>query len=166
MVDVGHERVFSQLQALGAGEESSSAGADSPGSDQKSRGMARYLRTEQCPRWNGVWIKKCRRVEATSVLQGRRETLSYVALSIQTVVAEPQLSDAARQSKFITIKLFNSSHPNSYTMPRATAGTLVQCDPSIKAIISKINEENGELPLTALKALKDTVREAEDSGSE
>ncbi|KAI4718879.1 hypothetical protein E4T48_04898 [Aureobasidium sp. EXF-10727] len=30
-------------------------------------------------------------------------------------------------------------------MPRATAGTLVQCDPSIKAIISKINEENGGL---------------------
>lgn len=105
-------------------------------------------------------------------------------------------------------------------MPRATAGkssyrrasplltnnqgTLVQCDPSIKAIISKINEENGgqyisediddetvlintkkldELKqklkdvsatsyftqrhvLMQVKALKDTVREAEDSGSE
>ncbi|KAG9561014.1 hypothetical protein KCU61_g4825, partial [Aureobasidium melanogenum] len=72
-------------------------------------------------------------------------------------------------------------------MPRATAGTLVQCDPSIKAIISKINEENGGLyisediddetclintkKLEELKqklkdALKDTVREAEDSGSE
>jgi TFIIH basal transcription factor complex TTD-A subunit len=108
-------------------------------------------------------------------------------------------------------------------MPRATAGkplsslardvykltslqgTLVQCDPSIKAIISKINEENGGLyisediddetclintkkldelkqklkdvwhpsiitphqnPLTLHQALKDTVREAEDSSSE
>lgn len=84
------------------------------------------------------------------------------------------------------------------------SGTLVQCDPSIKAIISKINEENGGLyisediddetclintkkldelkqklkdvnsfnpshrttPTDSTKALKDTVREAEDSGSE
>lgn len=84
-------------------------------------------------------------------------------------------------------------------------GTLVQCDPSIKAIISKINEENGGLyisediddetclintkkldelkqklkdvrlfststshnhTLTIYQALKDTVREAEDSSSE
>jgi len=84
-------------------------------------------------------------------------------------------------------------------------GTLVQCDPSIKAIISKINEENGGLyisediddetclintkkldelkqklkdvqhpsvhtshdySLTIHQALKDTVREAEDSSSE
>ncbi|GAB7350050.1 hypothetical protein MBLNU459_g0720t1 [Dothideomycetes sp. NU459] len=72
-------------------------------------------------------------------------------------------------------------------MPRATPGVLVQCDPSIKAIVSKINDEsNGQFilediddetilihskKLDELKArlkdrLKDTVREAEDSSSE
>ena len=91
------------------------------------------------------------------------------------------------------------------TYDNTSEGTLVQCDPSIKAIISKINEENGGLyisediddetclinskkldelkqklkdvqhpsvhtshdyPLTIYQALKDTVREAEDSSSE
>ncbi|KAG9512536.1 hypothetical protein KCU71_g8816, partial [Aureobasidium melanogenum] len=72
-------------------------------------------------------------------------------------------------------------------MPRAVGGILIQCDPSIKAIISKINEESGgiyisediddetclvntkkldELKQKLKDALKDTVREAEDSGSE
>ncbi|KAF1354783.1 TFIIH subunit TTDA/Tfb5 [Delphinella strobiligena] len=72
-------------------------------------------------------------------------------------------------------------------MPRAIPGFLVQCDPSIKAILNKINEENGnvfiqediddetvlihtkkleELKQRLRDALKDTVREAEDSSSE
>ncbi|KAJ9619945.1 hypothetical protein H2203_008220 [Taxawa tesnikishii (nom. ined.)] len=75
----------------------------------------------------------------------------------------------------------------SKKMPKAVGGTLVQCDPSIKAIILKIDAERGnqfviedlddehllirpktEEQLKALlkDALKDTVREAEDSSSE
>ncbi|TKA30756.1 hypothetical protein B0A50_02476 [Salinomyces thailandicus] len=69
-------------------------------------------------------------------------------------------------------------------MPRALAGVLIECDPSIKAIIVKIDLEHHndivivdiddehvlikndkhELLKQLLKdALKDTVREAEDS---
>lgn len=72
-------------------------------------------------------------------------------------------------------------------MPRATPGTLVQCDPSIKAILVKIDSENanefiiediddetvlikeGKHDLLKIKlrdALKDTVREPEESESE
>lgn len=117
-------------------------------------------------------------------MQGRRETLSHVALSISNRrVAEPQLPDAARQSKSIKVPFFfhsttTSPYPTSHQlfdpprldphkMPRATAGklwsllriehdshhpltstdhapgTLIQVDPSIKAIITKINEESG-----------------------
>jgi len=72
-------------------------------------------------------------------------------------------------------------------MPRAVPGVLVQCDPSIKAIITKIDDDSGhafiqediddetvlvqskkldELKLRLKEKLKDTVREAEDSGSD
>ncbi|PSK58707.1 RNA polymerase II transcription factor B subunit 5 [Elsinoe australis] len=72
-------------------------------------------------------------------------------------------------------------------MPRATPGVLVQCDASIKAIIVKIDTENNndfivediddetvliksgkheELKQRLKMALQDTVREAEDSGSD
>lgn len=72
-------------------------------------------------------------------------------------------------------------------MPRATPGVLVQCDPSIKAILVKIDAEHGNdfivediddetvliksqkqdtLKQLLKSALKDTVREAEESGSE
>ncbi|GAM85654.1 hypothetical protein ANO11243_036610 [Dothideomycetidae sp. 11243] len=72
-------------------------------------------------------------------------------------------------------------------MPRATPGVLVQCDASIKAIIVKIDAENHnefivldindetvlvqngkheELKARLKDALKDTVREPEESESE
>ncbi|KAF2155084.1 hypothetical protein K461DRAFT_291971 [Myriangium duriaei CBS 260.36] len=72
-------------------------------------------------------------------------------------------------------------------MPRATPGVLVQCDASIKAILVKIDSEhnndfivvdiddetllikNGkheELKALLRNALKDTVREPEESESE
>ncbi|KAL1310604.1 hypothetical protein AAFC00_000879 [Neodothiora populina] len=72
-------------------------------------------------------------------------------------------------------------------MPKAVTGILVQCDASIKAIICKIDEENGnvfihediddetllvhskkleELKQRLKDTLKDTVREAEESESE
>ncbi|KAL1585117.1 hypothetical protein WHR41_06522 [Cladosporium halotolerans] len=72
-------------------------------------------------------------------------------------------------------------------MPRASAGVLVECDASIKAIIVKINSENqniyiiediddehvliqaakhDELKARLNAALKDTVREPEESESE
>jgi TFIIH basal transcription factor complex TTD-A subunit len=38
-----------------------------------------------------------------------------------------------------------SSPARDFHKPTSSPGTLVQCDPSIKAIISKINEENGGL---------------------
>ncbi|GAB1729090.1 hypothetical protein KC367_g429 [Hortaea werneckii] len=69
-------------------------------------------------------------------------------------------------------------------MPKARAGVLIECDPSIKAIIMKIdreqqhrivmeeiddehvliqNDKHDELKELLKNALKDTVREAEDS---
>ncbi|KAK3698883.1 TFIIH complex subunit tfb5 [Vermiconidia calcicola] len=73
-------------------------------------------------------------------------------------------------------------------MPRAVQGVLVECDPSIKAIIGRIDEQHNhdfiieniddehvlikgnkhdELKQLLKDALKDTVREAEESsGSE
>ncbi|GAB7345836.1 hypothetical protein MBLNU457_4093t1 [Dothideomycetes sp. NU457] len=72
-------------------------------------------------------------------------------------------------------------------MARATAGVLVQCDPSIKAILVKIDNDNSnvyiiediddetivvkpgkdeELKKKLQDYLKDTVREAEESESE
>ncbi|EME46840.1 hypothetical protein DOTSEDRAFT_22862 [Dothistroma septosporum NZE10] len=72
-------------------------------------------------------------------------------------------------------------------MPRAIAGVLVKCDPSIKAIIHKINDQNNHdiiiediddehmlvknnrhegLKRMLKEALKDTVREAEESSGE
>ncbi|QIW94708.1 hypothetical protein AMS68_000226 [Peltaster fructicola] len=72
-------------------------------------------------------------------------------------------------------------------MPRAIHGVLVECDPSIKAIIVKIDAEHGnsfiqediddehvlikvskhdELKVLLKEALKDTVREAEESESD
>lgn len=71
-------------------------------------------------------------------------------------------------------------------MPKATKGVLVQCDPSIKAIIAKIDGERhefiiedlddetvvvkesklGELKEKLADALKDTQMPVDDSGSE
>ncbi|GAB7358834.1 hypothetical protein MBLNU230_g4057t1 [Neophaeotheca triangularis] len=69
-------------------------------------------------------------------------------------------------------------------MPRAVAGVLVECDPSIKAIIDKIDRQHNhefiiediddehaliksgkheELKVLLKEELKDTVREPEDS---
>jgi TFIIH basal transcription factor complex TTD-A subunit len=42
------------------------------------------------------------------------------------------------------VSLTSSSY-SRLRRPTFAKGTLVQCDPSIKAIISKINEENGGL---------------------
>ncbi|KAK5171665.1 hypothetical protein LTR04_000030 [Oleoguttula sp. CCFEE 6159] len=71
-------------------------------------------------------------------------------------------------------------------MPKATPGVLVQCDPSIKAIINKIDAERNdyiiediddetcvvkeskykELQERLKEELRDTVKEAEESGSD
>ncbi|KFY06299.1 hypothetical protein V491_08722 [Pseudogymnoascus sp. VKM F-3775] len=71
-------------------------------------------------------------------------------------------------------------------MPRAIRGVLVQCDPSIKAIIVKLDSERndfiveelddetlvineaklGTLKMTLDAALKETQQQPEDSGSE
>ncbi|KAK5164880.1 TFIIH complex subunit tfb5 [Saxophila tyrrhenica] len=69
-------------------------------------------------------------------------------------------------------------------MPRAVGGVLVECDPSIKAIISRINEQHNhdiiiediddehvlikkdkheELKALLKDALRDTVKEAEET---
>lgn len=71
-------------------------------------------------------------------------------------------------------------------MPRAIRGVLIECDPSIKSIISKIDSEKhdyvieelddqhlvikegklGELKMRLDDALKETVQQVEESGSE
>lgn len=72
-------------------------------------------------------------------------------------------------------------------MPRAMAGVLVQCDPSIKAIVMRIDQQNqhsfvieeiddehilvhakkhDELKMRLRDTLKDTVREPEESSEE
>ncbi|KAM3425118.1 General transcription and DNA repair factor IIH subunit TFB5 [Cercospora zeina] len=72
-------------------------------------------------------------------------------------------------------------------MPRAMAGVLVQCDPSIKAIIVRIDQQNqhsfiiediddehvlvhakkhDEVKMRLKDTLKDTVREPEESSEE
>ncbi|KFX86346.1 hypothetical protein O988_07791 [Pseudogymnoascus sp. VKM F-3808] len=71
-------------------------------------------------------------------------------------------------------------------MPRAIRGVLVECDPSIKAIIVKIDSERndfiveelddqtlvinegmlGTLKMTLEEALKETQQPADDSGSD
>lgn len=126
MVDGGHERVVLQLQALGAGEGSSSAGADSPGSDQKSRGMARYVRSNarnggrldgemtdieghEYRRKAGDMARS--RQSRDDFCVARTKGDAFIRFPSQTNVAEPQLSDAARQSNSITIKVsFSHNH--------------------------------------------------------
>jgi TFIIH basal transcription factor complex TTD-A subunit len=90
-----------------------------------------------------------------------------VSIKVSSITIALIIFHPAKASILVTHILFSricpSTHLKSPKMPRATAGkpnflscsrlqktniskgTLVQCDPSIKAIISKINEENGGL---------------------
>lgn len=128
---------------------------------------------------------------------GKSRRIIVIGRAVVTSVQRPRARYILMPSSSIT------NRPVPVLTP--SQGTLVQCDPSIKAIISKINEEHGGIyisediddetclintknlkelqqklkdvsdrynpnysccVLTILQALKDTVREAEDSSSE